>query len=143
MLRHWLIFGVVVGVIVLALGVGVQSELRPESYRDAVREALDRRHISYTGLDVREICLPDPSCVIRDGTRTFAAVVVHHGTASSGLITCYDRRGDCYLDLPSQGIWRVPLNDLRGVRVLPKPLARMWEFGAAWLRGWFRPTPGS
>jgi hypothetical protein len=142
MLQHWLISGAAVAAIALTLGIGVQWAARPESYHDAVREALDQRHIAYTGLEVREICLPDPSCVIRDGTRTFAAVMIHSGTASTGQISCYDRRGDCYLDLLELGIRRAPLNDLRGVRMLPKPLARVWEFGAVWLRGWLKPTPG-
>ena len=59
--------------------------VRPDTYRDAVREALDQRHIAYTGLEVREICLPDPHCIIiGDGTHTYAAVVVHGNIASAG-----------------------------------------------------------
>src|SRR4051812_16609622 len=142
MLRYWLISGAALAAVALALSIGVQWAERPESYHDAVKEALDQRHFAYTGLEVREICLPDPQCFIGDGTRTFAAVVVHGGATNNGQITCYDRHGDCYLDLAALGIHRAPLNDLRGVRLLPKPLARVWERGAAWMRGWFRPTPG-
>jgi hypothetical protein len=74
--------------------------------------------------------------MVGDGARTYASVVVHGGGASYGLITCYDRRGDCYFDIASLGIWRAPLRDLRGVRLLPKPLARLFERAVAWLRGW-------
>jgi hypothetical protein len=108
--------------------------VRPESYRDAVREALDRRQIAYTGLEIREICLPDPSCLIGDGTHTYAAVVVRGGGASSGLVTCYDRRGDCYLDVRSLGIHRAPLRDLRGTRWVPKRVV----YEVARIVGWLR-----
>jgi hypothetical protein len=143
MLRRWLILGFgIVGAALALTGVYAWAE-RPDSYRDAVREALDRRNIAYTALEMRTICLPDPACIIGDGTRTFVAVMVHGSAASAGQITCYDRRGDCYLDLPSLDIQHAPLRDLRGVRLLPKPLAYVWERGAAWMRGWLRPTPGS
>jgi hypothetical protein len=131
-------FGVTSLAVALA-GVYARA-VRPNTYHDAVSEALDQRHVAYTGLEVREICLPDPHCIIGDGTRTFAAVVVRGGVASSGQITCYDRRGDCYLDLAALGIHRASLRDLRGVRWMPKPVARIWERGAAWLRGRLRPT---
>jgi hypothetical protein len=59
---------------------------RPATYHDAILEVLDQQHIAYTGLDVREICLPDPHCIIGDGTRTFSTVVIGrvtvHGTES-------------------------------------------------------------
>jgi hypothetical protein len=148
-LRYWLITGTAVATIALALGGGIQWIERPVSYHDAVIEALEQRQIAYSALEVREICLPDPDCVIGTGTRTFSMVVISIGTiahdsaASTGQITCYDRRGDCSLDLPALGIYRAPLRDLRSVWRLPKPLARMWEFATAWLRGWLRPTPGS
>ena len=144
MLRNWLIFGFGVAGAALALTGAYAWELRPDTYQDAVREVLDQQHIAYTELEVREICVPDPSCLINsDGTRTFAAVVVHGSAAKAGQITCYDRHGDCYLELPSLGIRRMPLRDRRGVRLLPKPLAHVWERGAAWVRGWLQPTPGS
>jgi hypothetical protein len=133
MLRRWLAFGIsVVGAALALTGVYVWT-VRPDTYHDAVREALDRRHVAYTGLEVRAICLPDPDCIIGDGTRTFAAVVVHGNTASSGQITCYDRRGDCYLDLPSLGIQRAPLRDLRGVRWMPKQVVREVARMVGWL----------
>ncbi|HEU5098470.1 MAG TPA: hypothetical protein VFU22_05595 [Roseiflexaceae bacterium] len=105
-----------------------------------MREALDRHHIAYSGLDVREICLPDPHCIIGDGTRTFSTVVigrvtVHGAETYHGQLTCYDRRGDCYLYLPALGIQRMPLRNLRGVRRLPRPLAQLWQRGVAWVRG--------
>jgi hypothetical protein len=119
----------------LALAGGYAWAARPDTYRDAVVESLNQRHVVYAALEVREICLPDPQCIIGDGARTYAAVVVHGRGASYGLIACYDRRGDCYLDIASLGIWRAPLRDLRGVRFLPKSLARLLERAAAWLRG--------
>jgi len=136
MLRSWLAFGMSLVGITLAVAGAFAWASRPYTYRDAVSEALDRRRVAYTGLEVLEICLPDPHCLIGDGTRTFAAVVVYGGTTSHGQITCYDRRGDCYLDLPAWDIQRIPLRDLRGVRLLPRTLARLWERSAAWLRGW-------
>lgn len=124
MIRHWLVFGLsVVGVALALTGVYAWAK-RPNTYRDAVGEVLDQHHIAYTGLEVREICLPDPGCIIGDGTRTFAAVVIHSSAASAGQITCYDRRGDCYLALPSLDIQRAPLRDLRGMRWMPKQVVR-------------------
>lgn len=135
MLRRWLVMGFGVTSLAVALtGVYAWAE-RPDTYHDAVREALDQRHVAYTGLEVREICLPDPTCVISgDGIRTYAAVVVHGSTSSVGQITCYDQRGDCYLDLPALGIRRAPLRDLRGVRWLPRQVAREVGRIAEWLR---------
>jgi hypothetical protein len=52
---------------------------------------------------------------------------VYRDTVSYGRVTCYDQRGDCYLDLATLGIVREPLHDLRGVRFLPKPLTRVAE----------------
>jgi hypothetical protein len=65
-------------------------------------------------------------------------VIVHRDAASYGQITCYDRRGGCYLDLEALGVRRAPLRDLRGIRLLPKPLARAAEQIVARLRGWVR-----
>ena len=124
MIRHWLAFGISAVGAALALAGVYAWAVCPATYHDAVREALDQRHIAYTALEVREICLPDPQCIIGDGTHTFAAVVVHGNTASAGQITCYDRRGDCYLDLTALGIHRAPLRDLRGVRWMPKQVVR-------------------
>ena len=62
-------------------------------------EVLAQRQVAYTGVEVREICLPDPSCFIHDSTRTYHAVMVYRDTVSYGRVTCYDQRGDCYLDL--------------------------------------------
>jgi hypothetical protein len=138
MLRRWLIMGFGVGSLAVAL-IGVYAwAVRPDSYQDAVIEALDQRHTAYTGLEVREICLPDPHCIIGDGTRTFAAVVVHGNTTSSGQITCYDQRVDCYLDLSSLGIQRAPLRDLRGVRWMPKQVVREVARFVGWLRAMVR-----
>ena len=135
MLRRWLVMGFGITSIVVAFAGGYAWMVRPESYRDAVREVLDQHQIAYTGLEVREICLPDPHCIINgDGMHTFAAVVVHGSIASSGQITCYDRRGDCYLDLPSQGIHRAPLRDLRGVRWMPRQVVREIARIVGWLR---------
>jgi hypothetical protein len=121
MFRRWLIMGFGVTCLAVALTGVYTWTMRPDTYHAAVRELLEQRQVAYTGLEVREICLPDPTCVINgDGTRTFAAVVIDGSTASSGQITSYDRRGDCYLDLPSLDIQRAPLRDLRGVRWMPK-----------------------
>ena len=134
MLRRWLIMGFGVTSLAIAL-IGVYAwAVRPGTYHDAVREALDQRHIAYTGLEAREICLPDPTCIIGDGTRTFEAVLVHGNTVSSGQITCYDQRGDCYLDVPSLGIHRAPLRDLRGVRWLPRQVVQEIARIVGWLR---------
>jgi hypothetical protein len=143
MLRRWLIMGFGVGSLAVALASGYAWAARPTTYRDAVREALDQRRVAYSGVDVRETCRPDPTCVISDGMHSSAAVMVQGRTASSGLITCYNQRGDCYLDLPSLQITRAPLRDLRGVWLISPWLAHVWERAAAWLRGWFRPTPSS
>jgi len=75
MLRRWLIMGFVGGRLTVALAGMYAWAVRPERYGDAVSEALAQRHIAYTGLEVREICLPDPHCIINgDGTRTYAAI---------------------------------------------------------------------
>ena len=134
MIRYWLAFGISVVGAALALAGGYAWAVRPDTYHAAVREALEQRHVAYIGLEVREICLPDPDCIISDGTRTFATVVVHGSTASSGQITCYDRRGDCYLDLAALGIQRAPLRDLRGVRWMPKQVVREIARIVGWLR---------
>ena len=138
MLRNWLIAGAVVAGVALALGVAVQLAERPESYRDAVREALDQRQIIYTDLEVREVCLPDPHCIIGDGTRTFVTVLVQGGAVSAGQLTCYDRRGDCYLDLAGLGIRRAPLRDLRSVGWMPKQVVREVARIVGLLRGTVR-----
>lgn len=134
MLRRWLIIGFGVGSLAVAL-IGVYAwAVRPDSYHNAVTEALDQRHVAYTRLDVREVCLPNPHCIIGDGTHTFAAVVLHGSAATSGQITCYDQRGDCYLDLPSLDIQRAPLRDLRSVRWMPKQVVREVARIVGWLR---------
>jgi hypothetical protein len=133
LIRQWLALGMsVVGAALALTGVYARG-VRPYTYDDAVREALDRRHIAYTALDIRAICLPDPDCIIGDGTRTFVAVVVHGSAARAGQITCCDRRGDCYLDLPSLDIQRAPLRDLRGVRWMPKQVVREVARIVGWL----------
>jgi hypothetical protein len=134
MLRQWLIAGFGIAAAAVVLVGGYEWMVRPATYRDAVTEALAQRGVAYSDVQVREICLPDPSCVITDPTRNFEAVVVRRDSASYGQITCYDRRGDCYLDLPTLGIFRVPLRDLHGVRILPKSVARIVEQIAALLR---------
>jgi hypothetical protein len=63
-----------------------------------------------------------------------------HNRASYGRVTCYDRGGDCYLDLLDLGVERAPLRDVRGVRLLPTWLAQLAENVAAWVRGWGRAT---
>jgi hypothetical protein len=124
-----------VGSFAIALTGVYAWALRPNTYRDAVREALDQRNLAYTSLEVHAICLPDPHCIINgDGTRTYVAVVVHGNAASAGQITCYDQRGDCYLDVLSLGIQRAPLRDLRGVRWLPKQVVHEIARMVGWLR---------
>jgi hypothetical protein len=120
--------------VALALVSGYAWSTRPESYRAAVIELLDQGQVAYTGLEVREICLPDPHCMVGDGTRTYATVVVCGGTASYGQITCYDRRGACYLDIAALDIRRRPLRDLRGVRFLPRQVVREIARIVGWLR---------
>jgi hypothetical protein len=127
MLRHWLALGFAIAGVAVALAGAYQLTTRPATYREAVIEALKGRQVAYLDVEVHEVCLPDPTCVITDPTRTFATVVVRRDRASYGRITCYDRSGDCYLDLAPMGIWRAPLRDLRGVRLLPKPLVRVTE----------------
>ena len=134
MLRRWLIMGVAATGISLGLAGGYAWAARPETYRDAVVEALDQRHVAYSGLEVREVCLPDPQCIVGDGTPTYAAVLVRGGSASYGLITCYDRHSDCYLDLVALGIHRVPLRDLRGIRFAPRQVVREIAQIVGWLR---------
>ena len=139
MLRRWLIMGFGIGSL-MVMFVGVYAWVaRPATYRDAVGEMLDRCQIAYTGLDVREICLPDPHCIISDCTRTFSTVVIalvktQGSAATSGQLTCYDRRGDCYLDVAALGIQRAPLRDLRGVRWLPRQVVQEIARITGWLR---------
>jgi hypothetical protein len=134
MLRRSLILGGAAGVAAVTLAAGYQVAASPATYDQAVTEVLVQRQIAYIDLDVREICVPDPTCIIRDSTRTYHAVIVYHDTVSHGRVTCYDQRGDCYLDLATLGIVREPLRDLRGVRVLPKPLVRVAEHILAHMR---------
>jgi hypothetical protein len=138
MLRHWLGLGFAIASVALALAGMYQWTRRPATYREALIEALEERQVAYTDAEVREVCLPDPNCVITDPTRTFAMVVVRRDRASYGRITCYDQCGDCYLDLAPMRIWRAPLRDLRGVRLLPKPLARAAEQIVARMRATIR-----
>ena len=127
MLRHWLALGCATAGAAVALVGAYQWTTRPATYREAVIEALEGGQVAYPDVEVHEVCLPDPNCIITDPTHTFAMVLVRRDRASYGRITCYDRRGDCYLDLAPMGIWRAPLRDLRGVRRLPKPLVRVTE----------------
>jgi hypothetical protein len=143
MLRSWLALGVGVGVVAVMLATAYEVAASPATYRQAVSEVLAQRQVAYTDLDVHEICLPDPHCFIGDSTRTFSTVVIGRVTVYGaevyhGQLTCYDRRGDCYLDLPALGIVREPLRDLRGVRVLPKPLVRLTEHILAHIRALVR-----
>jgi hypothetical protein len=126
-LRSWLALGLGVVVAAVTIAAGYQVAASPATYDQAVAEVLAQRQIVHTRLEVREICLPDPKCIIRDNTRTYHAVMIYHDTVSYGRVTCYDQRGNCYLDLATLGIVRAPLRDLRGVRVLPKPLVRVVE----------------
>jgi len=103
-----------------------------------VTEMLAQRQIAYTGLEIREICLPDPSCIVRDSTRTHLAVVVYRDTVSYDRATCYDQRGDCYLDLPTFEILSAQLRALRGQRLLPKPLVQAAEHILAYMRALVR-----
>jgi hypothetical protein len=143
MLRRWLIMGFGVGSLAIALTGVYAWAVRPNTYRDAVGEALEQRHVAYTGLEVREICLPDPHCRIGTGTRTFATVLVHGSATRHGQITCHDQRGDCYLDVLSLGIQRAPLRDLRGVRWLPKQVVRELARIVGWLRSAVREDQSS
>jgi len=138
MLRHWLALGFAIAGVAVALAGAYHWTPGPATYREAVIEALEGRQVAYTDVEVHEVCLPDPNCVITDPMRTFGTVVVRRDRASYGRICCYDRRGDCYLDLASLGIWRAPLRDLRGVRLLPKPLARVAEQIVARMRATIR-----
>ena len=74
------------------------------TYREAVIVVLAQRQVADTDVDAREICLPVPSCIIRDSTRTYHAVMVCRDIVSYGRATCYDQRGDCYLGLATFGI---------------------------------------
>ena len=138
MLRHWLTLGFAIVSVAVALAGVYHWAMNPATYREAVIEALEGRQVAYPDVEVREVCLPDPNCVITDPTRTFGMVVVRRDRTSYGRITCYDRRGDCYLDLAPMRIWRAPLRDLRGVRLLPKPLARVAEQVVARMRATIR-----
>ena len=138
MLRHWLALGFAIAGVAVALAGAYHWTPGPATYREAVIEALEGRQVAYTDVEVHEVCLPDPNCVITDPMRTFGTVVVRRDSASYGRISCDDRRGDCYLDLASLGIWRAPLRDLRGVRLLPKPLARVAEQIVARMRATIR-----
>ena len=138
MLRSWLALGLGVVVAAVTLAAGYHVAASTATYREAVTEVLTQRQIAYTDLDIREICLPDPTCIIRDSTRTYHAVMVHHDSVSYGRVTCYDQGGDCYLDLASLGIVREPLRDLRGVRLLPKPRVRISEYILAHMRALIR-----
>jgi hypothetical protein len=114
---------------------GYEWGARPATYREAVIEVLNQRQVAYNRLEIHERCLPDPNCIIvSDSSRTHLTVSVYHDSISTGRVTCYDQRGDCYLDLASLGIVRAPLRDLRGVRVLPKPLVRVAEHILAHMR---------
>jgi hypothetical protein len=137
-LRSWLALGLGVVVAAVALAGGYQWAASPTTYREAAQEVLAQRQIAYIDLDVREICVPDPSCIIRDSTRTYHAVMVYRDTVSYGRVTCYDQGGDCYLDLATFGIVRAPLRDLRGVRMLPKPLVRVAQHILAHMRAMVR-----
>ena len=134
MLRSWLALGLGVVVAAVTLAAGYQWALSPATYRQAVIEILAQHQVAYTDLDVREICLPDPGCIIRDSTRTYLTVRVYRDTVNYGRLTCYDQRGDCYFDLVALDIVRMPLRDLRGVRLLPKPLVQVVEHILAHMR---------
>jgi hypothetical protein len=138
MLRSWLALGLGVVVATVTLAAGYQVAASPTTYDQAVTEVLVQRQIAYIDLDIRQICVPDPTCIIGDSTRTYHAVMVYHDTVSYGRVTCYDQRGDCYLDLATLGIVREPLRDLRGVRMLPKPLVRVAEYILAHMRAMIR-----
>ena len=82
----------------LTLAGGYAWAARPETYRDAVVEALDQRGVAYSGLEVREVCRPDPNCII--DLRTFATVVVYGDSASygrvcGGSVADFSRGGRC------------------------------------------------
>jgi hypothetical protein len=137
MLRRWLAVGLGVAAAAVVLVGGVQWTTRPATYRAAVIELLEQREVAYAAVQVREDCWPAQSCFVTEATTTAATVLVwrdHARDASYGQISCYDRRGDCYLDVVALGIVRAPLRDLRGVRLLPKPLARVVEDSMTWVR---------
>jgi hypothetical protein len=133
MLRNWVAVGLGVVVAAVTFVGGYQWKTCPATYREAVIEVLAHREITYTDLDIREQCVSHPhyrsSCI-----RTYHAVRVYRDTLSSGWVTCHEQRGDCYLDLATLGIVREPLRDLRGVRMLPKPLVRVAEYILAHMR---------
>ena len=133
MLRNGLALGLGVVVAAVTLMGGYQWAIRPATYREAVIEVRAQRQIISTDLDVREHCVSHPhylsSCV-----RTYHAVLVYRDRRSYGRVSCYDQRGDCYLDLANLGIVRAPLCDLRGVRMLLQPLVRVAEHILAHIR---------
>ena len=73
---------------------------------------LAQRQVAYTDLDVHEICLPDPSCVVRDSTQTYHAVMVYCDIVSYGQVTCYDQRG-LTQELMNARVWPAALEDAR------------------------------
>jgi hypothetical protein len=137
MLRRWLAVGVGVAAAAVVLVGGVQWTTRPATYRAAVLELLEERAVAYTAVQVREDCWPAQQCFVTAATHTVATVLVwrdHARAASYGQIRCYDRRGECCLDLAALGLVRARLRDQRGVRLLPKPLARVVEDILTWVR---------
>ncbi len=136
MLRRWLALGLGMAGTAIAIAGGLGWTMRPATYRDAVVAELNQLRIAHAEVELRAICVPDPACIITTSTKAFAVIVIHRDRASYGRVTCYDRGGDCYLDLLNLGIRNVALRDVRGVRVLPKRLAQLAEHIAARVRGW-------
>ena len=137
MLRRWLAVGLGVAGAAAVLVGGGRWTTRPATYRAAVLELLAQREVADATVQVREDCWPAQQCSVTAATTTLARVVMwrdHARAASYGQISCYDRRGDCYLDVAALGIVRAPLRDLRGVRLLPKLLARVIEASMTWVR---------
>ena len=134
MLRIWLASGLGVMVAAMTVAGGYWWVTIPTTYSEAVIEVLASRQVAFTDLEIRDICLPDPGCIVLDSTRTYHAVIVYHDTVSYGRVTCDNHGGDCYLDLATLGIVHAPLRDLRRVRLLPKPLMEIGELILAHIR---------
>src|SRR5262245_7702640 len=133
MLRSWLAVGLGVVGAAVTVAAGYQVAASPATYREAVAEVLAQRQVAYAQLEIHEISPPDSNWIMRGSSLTYHAVMVYRDSVSYGRVTCYDEGSDCYLDLATLGIVRVPLLDLR-VRLLPKPLVRVAEHILAHVR---------
>ena len=137
-MRQRILLMVLVGIIGAAGYIGSASimanaRLQPGSYREAVKDVLDKAQVRYRDVEVVDGCAPTYQLC-----RTYAGSVrvLTERTTLAGRIDCRRRWTGCTLTVPAIGLRAVALPDV--VDSPPRSLNELWER----IEDWFRAVSG-